>query len=182
MSVKTINGYAAWRRTLAPALAFAFGTFLSPHLSAQATDVKLTTLRSPTGSLPFSSPALGLKGTIRPMPGDRFELVVIALGDKTIAADVRQFVLVSASGLSYAPVAIGGGPDLIFPLDCVPLGLEVGQILPSEAILSVKRVSTTSVTIDARAGVTIALVYQLPESARPRALKLPDGRELDLER
>ena len=182
MSVKTINGDAAWRRTLAPALAFAFGTFLSPYLSAQATDVKLTTLRSPTGSLPFSSPVLGVKGTIRPMPGDRFELVVIALGDKTIAAEVRQFVLVSASGLSYAPVAIGGGPDLIVPLDCVPLGLEVGQILPSEAILSVKRVSATSLRIDARAGVTIALVYQLPEGDRLRSLKLPDGRELDLER
>ena len=182
MSVKTINGDAAWRRTLAPALAFAFSTFLSAYLSAQATDVKLTTLRSPTGSLPFSSPALGVKGTIRPMPGDRFELVVIAVGDKTIAAEVRQFVLVSASGLSYAPVAIGGGPDLIFPLDCVPLGLEVGQILPSEAILSVKRVSATSLRIDARAGVTIALVYQLPEGVALRSFKLPDGRELDLER
>ena len=182
MSVKTINGYAAWRRTLAPALAFAFGTFLSPHLSAQAIDVKLTTVRSPTGSLPFSNPALSVNGTIRPMPGDRFELVVIALGDEPIVAEVRQFVLVSAAGVGYEPVAVGGGPDLIFPLDCVPLGLEVGQILPSEAILSVKRVSATSLTIDARAGVTIALVYQLPESARPRALKLPDGRELDLER
>jgi hypothetical protein len=182
MSVKTMKSNAAWRRIVAPALAFAFVTFLSPHLSAQAIDVKLTPLQSPTGSLPFSSPALGVKGTIRPMPGDRFELVVIALGDKTIVAEVRQFVLVSAGGLSYAPVAIGGGPDLIVPLDCVPLGLEVGQILPSDAILSVKRVSTTSVTIDARAGVTIALVYQLPEGARLRSFKLPDGRELDLER
>jgi hypothetical protein len=182
MSLKTMKSHAGWGRTLPPALAFAFVTWLSPHLSAQAIDVKLTMLRSPTGSLPFSSPALGLKGTIRPMPGDRFELVVIALGDKTIVAEVRQFVLVSAGGVSYAPVAIGGGPDLIFPLDCVPLGLEVGQILPSDAILSVKRVSTTSVTIDARAGVTIALVYQLPEGATLRSFKLPDGRELDLER
>jgi hypothetical protein len=182
MSVKTINGIAAWRRTVAFAWAFVCAAALSPNLSAQTIDVKLTTLQSATGSLPFSSPALGVKGTIRPMPGDRFELVVITLGDRTIVGDVRQFVLVSAGGVSYAPVAIGGGPDLIVPLDCVPLGLEVGQILPSDAILSVKRVSTTSVTIDAKAGVTIALVYQLPEGATVRSFKLPDGRELDLER
>jgi hypothetical protein len=177
-----MNGNPALRRILASALAFVFATALSLNLSAQAIDVKLTTLQSATGSLPFSSPALGVKGTIRPMPGDRFELVVIALGDRTIVAEVRQFVLVSAGGVSYAPVAIGGGPDLIVPLDCVPLGLEVGQILPSDAILSVKRVSTTRVTIDAKAGVTIALVYQLPEEATVRSFKLPDGRELDLER
>ena len=182
MSVKAMNGNAAWRRTLAPALACAFGMLLPSPLSAQAIDVKLAALRSPTGSLPFSSAALGVKGTIRPVPGNRFELVEITLGDKTIVAEVRQFVLVSAGGVSYAPVAIGGGPDLIVPLDCVPLGLEVGQILPSDAILSVKRVSTTSVTIDARAGVTIALVYQLPEGVALRSFKLPDGRELDLER
>src|SRR4051812_15013422 len=120
MSVKRINRCVGSRRALAPALALVFGTWLSPHLAAQGVDVKLTTLRSPTGSLPFSSPALGVKGTIRPMPGERFELVVIVLGDKTIVAEVRQFVLVSAGGARYAPVAIGGGPDLIFPLDCVP--------------------------------------------------------------
>jgi hypothetical protein len=44
----------------------------------------------------------------------------------------------------------------------------------------VKRVSTTSVTLDAGAGATIAFVYELPEGAAVRSIKLPNGRELTL--
>jgi len=68
--------------------------------------------------------------------------------------------------------AVLGGDDI------VPLGLQVGQILPSDAILAVKRVSATSVTIDAGAGVTVAFVYELPERAALRTFRLPGGREL----
>jgi hypothetical protein len=160
------------------ALVLALAAALSLPLSAQPGDVRLTTLRSVGGPLPFSNPSLGVKGTIRPMPGDRFEVVVIALGDRPIVAEVRQFVLRAASGIAYEPVAVGGGLDLIFPLDQLPLGIEVGQILPSDAILTVKRMSPTSVTIDAGPGITIALVYELPEEAALRSFKLPDGREL----
>jgi hypothetical protein len=161
-------------------LVLAFNTALSLNLSAQRVDVKLTTLQSVTAPMPFSNPSLGLKGTIRPMPGDRFVLVVIALGEEPIVAEVRHFVLISDAGVRYEPVAVGGSPDLILPLDCVPLGLEVGQILPSDAILAMKRMSTTSVTIDAGPGVTIAFVYELPQAAGLRSFRLPDGRELVL--
>ena len=159
------------------AVALVLATALPLHLAAQPADVKLTTLRSAAGPLPFSNPALGVKGTIRPLPGDRFEVAVFTL-DEPIVAEVRQFVLVSTAGVSYEPVAVGAGPDLIFPLECVPLGLQVGQILPSDAILAVKRVSATSVTIDAGAGVTVAFVYELPEGAALRTFRLPGGREL----
>jgi len=166
------------RRALA--LVLACTAALPIHLFAQRVDVKLTTLQSVTAPMPFSNPSLGLKGTIRPLPGDRFELVVIALGKEPIVSEVRHFVLISDSGIRYEPVAVGGSPDLILPLDCVPLGLEVGQILPSDAILALKRVSTTSVTIDAGSGVTVAFVYELPQAAGLRSFRLPDGRELAL--
>src|SRR4051812_27667331 len=125
------------------ALAFglAFAAFLSPNLPAQplqSFEVKLTTLQSVPGPLAFSNPSLGVKGTIRAQPGDRFVIVVIALGDGPMVSEVRHFVLVLAGGVKHEPVAVGGGPDLIFPLDSLPLGVEVGQILPSDAILAVK--------------------------------------------
>ena len=57
---------------------------------------------------------------------------------------------------------------------------EVGQILPSDAIVSLIRRAGGSVTIEAEARGTIAFLYELPQTAAVRSLTLPDGRELRL--
>jgi hypothetical protein len=125
---------------------------------------------------------LKVSGTIRPIPGHRLDLVVITLGDMPIDADLRQFTLISTDGLKHEPIAAGGGPDLIFPIDSLELGREVGQILPSDAQVLMKRISTTSVALEADPHATLAFVFQLPERAVLRALRLPDGSELTLPR
>jgi len=165
-------------------IALAFAVCLAPHLFAQrmATTMKLTLVQNATGPLAFSNPALRLKGTIRPLPGDRLQIVVIALGDVALEAEVRQFTLIAVDGATYEPIAVGGGADLIFPLDRLSLGQEMGQILPSDASLAVKRVSRTSVTLEADPRATLAFVYELPEGSAVRALRLPDGSELALGR
>jgi hypothetical protein len=156
----------------------------SPSIAGgqMATTAKLTLLQSATEPLAFSNPSLGVQGTIRPIPGDRLQIIAIALGDAPIDAEVRDFTLISSGGATYEPIAVGGGPDLIFPLDRLPLGQEVGQILPSDAIVAVKRVSRTSVTLEAGPRATLAFVYELPEGSAMRALRLPDGSELALSR
>ena len=128
----------------------------------------------------FSSPLVKMSGTIRAIPGHRLDLIVITLGDMPIEADTRQFALISADGVTYEPIAAGGGPDLIFPIDSLELGREMGQILPSDAEVLMKRTSTTSVMVEADARATLAFVFQLPERAAMRALRLPDGSELAL--
>jgi hypothetical protein len=56
----------------------------------------------------------------------------------------------------------------------------MGQILPSDAEIMMSRISTTSVTLEADPGATLAFVFQLPEKAKTRALRLPGGGELAL--
>ena len=165
------------RVTIALALAC-----LMPRLSAppMATTTKLTLLQKVTGPLAFSNPSLGLKGTILPRAGARLQIVVIALGDVPIEAEVERFTLIAVGGVSYQPIAVGGGADLIFPLDRLSLGQEMGQILPSDAMIAVKRVSMTSVTLEADPRATLAFVYELPQRSAGRALRLPDGSELAL--
>jgi hypothetical protein len=142
----------------------------------------LTLVQRATQPLFFSNPMLKVSGTIRPIPGHRLDLVVITLGDMPIDADLRQFTLISTDGVTHEPIAAGGGPDLIFPIDSLELGREVGQILPSDAQVLMKRISTTSVTLEADPHATLAFVFQLPERAVLRALRLPDGSELTLGR
>ena len=52
---------------------------LAPHLSAAQMNrmVKLTELQSLAEPLAFSNPSLGVKGTIRPIPGDLLKIIVI---------------------------------------------------------------------------------------------------------
>jgi hypothetical protein len=142
----------------------------------------LTLVQRATQPLFFSNPMLKVSGTIRPIPGHRLDLVVITLGDMPIDADLRQFTLISTDGVTHEPIAAGGGPDLIFPIDSLELGREVGQILPSDAQVLMKRISTTSVTLEADPHATLAFVFQLPERAVLRARRLPAGSELTLAR
>jgi hypothetical protein len=147
-------------------------------LQTPAAAATMTSSRSLTEPLAFSNPALQLQGTIRPKPGDRLQMVIITVGEQPITAEVRRFRLVSAGGAHYEPIAVGGGADLIFPLDSLPPGRELGQILPSDAIITLMRTSSSSVMLEADAGATLALVFELPQGTLLRCLTLPDGLEL----
>jgi hypothetical protein len=151
-------------------------------LAAPPLGATLTSVRSTGEPLWFSNPALGLKGTIKPIPGARFEVVVITVGDVAFDADLRHFALTTEGGAQHEPIAAGGGPDLIFPIDSMPLGREIGQILPDDSLVTLKRTSPASVMLEADPHATLAFVFQVPAGAVSRVLKLPDGTELTLAR
>jgi len=161
----------------------AAAAFLAAALSSAAAAQAIATLtmvKRASEPLPFSNPLVKLKGTIRPIPGSRLDLVVVTVGETPVESDIRAFSLVATDGATYEPIAAGGGPDLIFPIESLELGREMGQILPSDAEVLLKRTSTTSVTLEADPGATLAFVFQLPERAAVRALRLPGGGELPL--
>jgi len=140
----------------------------------------LTLVRRGTEPLYFSNPMVQLSGTIRPTQGNRLDLIVITVGDEPVESEIRQFALLAADGRAFEPIAAGGGPDLIFPIDSLELGREMGQILKTDAQIKMSRTSTTSVTLEADPGATLAFVFQLPEGLKTRALRLPGGIELPL--
>src|SRR5205823_2122347 len=111
-------------------------TLVSAALAiAQTFDVSVTTVTHLAEPLAYANPSLKLKGTINPSPGHRLEVVVLAVGASGVFSEVAGFALLDASGAAYAPIGVGGGPHLIFPIDRLPIGQEVGQILPSDAIV-----------------------------------------------
>ena len=144
-------------------------------------EAKLTLIRS-LDALPYFNPALAIKGTLEPSPGNRLVIVEFTIGMNGVDAELASFVLTTSADASHAPVAAGGGANLTFPFARIPLGQEMGQILPTDAIVAVKRTSSRSATIEAGPIATIALVYDVPKDAAPRTLKLPDGSVLALER
>jgi hypothetical protein len=149
-------------------------------VNAPPAGVSLTSVRTTTDPLWFSNPALGLKGTMTPIPGSRFEVVVVAVGDDAIAGELRQFTLRTADGASFEPIAAGGGADLIFPIDSMPLGRELGQILANDAEVVLTRTSPTSVTLEADPQATLAFVFQVPHAAAIVSLHLPSGATVRL--
>ena len=159
--------------------AVVFASCLAVAATAQ-TAATITLVRHAVESLAFSSPLVKKSGTIRPMPGNRLDLIVLTVGDVPIESDTRAFALVSADGATYEPIAAGGGPDLLFPMESLELGREMGQILPSDAEVLMKRTSSSSVMLEADPGATLAFVFQLPERVTVRALRLPGGVELTL--
>jgi hypothetical protein len=165
--------------TCRPAAAAVFVASIGCVLAAQPV-ATLTLVRRATEPLPFSSPLVRVSGTIRPIPGSRLDLVVVTVGDMPIETDIRSFALVAADGATYEPIAAGGGPDLLFPMESLELGREMGQILPSDAEVLMKRISTSSVMLEADPGATLAFAFQLPERVTVRALRLPGGGELPL--
>ena len=66
------------------------------------------------------------------------------------------------------------------PFDRIPLGQEVGEILPSDAMIVLSRSSPSSVTLEVGARGTIAFLFDVPVAASVRGLRLPDGRELTI--
>jgi hypothetical protein len=158
-------------------------TLVSAALAiAQGLDVRVTTVTHVTEPLAYANPSLNVKGTVSPASGHRLEMVVLAVGAAPLDAEVGGFVLLDAHGIAYTPIGVGGGPDLIFPLDRLPIGREVGQILPTDAIVAVMRNSTTSVTLEAGPQATIALLFELPTNAVMKSLRLPDGSLVAVDR
>jgi len=148
-------------------------------LSSQSFAAQVTANRAIVEALPFEIPSLRLKGSIRPAAGARLHSVTITLGAEPIETDVRRFVLLTSDG-PCEPIGAGGRDDIIIPLDRVPLGREVGEILTSDAILALTRTSPTSVRLEVGPRGTVAFLYELRTAATVRALRLPDGRELTI--
>ena len=134
-------------------------------LASQSFAAPVTANREIGEALPFRIPSLRLKGTIRPSPGSRLDVVTITLGETPVETDVRQFVLVTSDG-PFEPIGAGGRADIIFPIDSMPLGREVGQILPSRrASLALTRTSATSVTLEVGPRSDGRVRLQVPEGA-----------------
>lgn len=144
-------------------------------------DATVTSVKSVSGSLAFFNPALNLKGVIEPAMGNRLQLVEIALGQTPVFAELRTFALVSKLDDEYAPIAVGGRSDLVFPVDKLAVGREMGQVLSTNAMLVVTRQSEISVMLEAGPLATLAFLYELPPTASVKALRLPDGRALSLQ-
>jgi hypothetical protein len=146
--------------------------------SSQSLAARITASHYVADPMGFAIPSLRIEGFVRPAAGNRLYVVALALGEEPIDADVGRFVLVATDGTTYLPIGAGGRPDLIVPLDRIPIDREVGEILPSNAIISLVRRSATSVALEVGPRGTIAFLYELPAAASVRALRLPDGREL----
>ena len=107
-----------------------------------------TDSRDVADPMPFGIPSLKAQGLVLPAAGNRLYVVALALDEDPIDADVARFVLVGRNGTTYQPIGAGAGPDLIMPLDRIPLDREVGEILASDAILSLTRRSATRVMLE----------------------------------
>jgi len=130
--------------------------------------------RTVTGSIAWSNPSLKLSGTLEAEPGQRLYLVEIAVGTSDVAAELAAFRL-TVDAAEYVAMAAGGAANLLFPIDVLVPGHEMMQILPVDGIISVTRNSETSVTVETTPRATLALLFEIPENASVRALKLPDG-------
>jgi hypothetical protein len=158
------------------AAAVAAALMVAP-LSSQPAAMRVTASQEIAGAMPFEIPSLNLKGTLRPAADHRLSVVTLSLGEEPIETEVRGFRLVTSGG-TYEPIGAGGGATLIMPLDRIPVDQEVGQILPSDAIVSLIRRAGEGVMIEAEPRGTVAFRYEFPLTAAVRSLTLPDGRAL----
>jgi hypothetical protein len=128
--------------------------------------------------VPFWIPSMRVGGTIRPAPGHRLFIVTATVGEEPIdAEDISRFSLITSAG-RREPIGAGVSDSSIVPFDRIPVGQQVGQILPSDAMIVLTRSSATRVALEVDPRVTIAFLYEVPRAASVRALRLPDGRQL----
>jgi hypothetical protein len=126
----------------------------------------------------FWIPSLRVDGTIRPAAGHRLFVVTATLGEEPIAEeDISRFVLITSAG-QRMPIGAGVDDASIVPFDRIPVGQQVGQILPSDAMIVLARSSALRVSLEIGPRATIAFLYEVPQAAKVRALRLPDGRQL----
>ena len=131
--------------------------------------------------VPFWIPSLRVSGTIRPAPGHRLFIVTATVGEEPIdAEDISRFALITSAG-RREPIGAGVSDSSIVPFDRIPVGQQVGQILPSDATIVLARSSATRVALEVGPRVTIAFLYEVPRAASVRALRLPDGRQLAIQ-
>ena len=131
-----------------------------------------------TGALPFAVPLLRVSGLLQPGPGSRLFVVALKVGGEAIdAEDISRFALLTSGG-SREPIGAGASERSIVPLDRIPVGGEVGEILPSDAMMVLTRITAARVALEVGPRGTIALLFEVPLAASVRALRLPDGREL----
>jgi hypothetical protein len=129
-------------------------------------------------AVPFWIPSMRLEGTIRPAAGHRLFVVTATLGEEPIAEeDISRFVLITSAG-QRMPIGAGVDDASIVPFDRIPVGQQVGQILPSDAMIVLARSSALRVSLEIGPRATIAFLYEVPQAAKVRALRLPDGRQL----
>ena len=144
------------------ALVVAAALMLALPFSSQSFAAQITAHTEIVDVLPFEIPSLPPEGQRgRAAPGARLYAVTITLGEEPIETDVRRFVIVTKDG-TYEPIGAGGRADIIIPLDRVPLGREVGEILPSDAVLALTRTSPTAVTLEVGPRGTVAFLFELP--------------------
>ena len=166
-------------------LPLALALLLQPPASPQGLpglvlDARVTRVTAIASTIAFDNPAIHLKGVIAPTSGNRLQIVEIALGQTPVYTELATFRLVSQAGDEFTPIAVGGRADTLFPNARLPLEQEVGQILPTDAILAVTRHGQVSVTLEAGPLATLAFLYDLPQAAVAKSLKLPDGQILSL--
>jgi hypothetical protein len=130
--------------------------------------------------VPFWIPSLRVDGTIRPAAGHRLFVVTATAGEEPIdVEDISRFVLITSAG-RRAPIGAGVDAATIAPFDRIPVGKQVGQILPSDAMIVLERSSATRVSLEIGPRATIAFLYEIPRAATVSALRLPDGRQLTI--
>lgn len=147
---------------------------------AQALDVTVTTVTHLSGPLAYANPSLNMKGTVTPAPGHRLEIVVLAVGTTGVDSEAAAFVLLDANGAAYLPIGVGGGANLIFPIDRLPIGQEVGQILPSDAIVALMKSSAGGVSLEVGPKGAVAFLFEVPSRAVVTSLRLPDGTRVSV--
>jgi hypothetical protein len=157
--------------------AFAVMMVLGLPLSSQSFAAHVSASREVGGALPFEIPTFRIKAVQRPAAGRRLYIISITLGEEPIETEARRFLLV-AGGTAYEPIGAGADADSIVPFDRIPEHREVGVILPSDAMILLTRESATRVLLEVGPLGTVAFLYELPDAAPVRALRLPDGREL----
>ena len=146
-------------------------------LSSQSFAAQVSARREIGGALAFEVPSLHVSGTLIAAAGNRLIALTLTLGDEPIETEVRRFVLVTSSG-RYEPIGAGASAESLIPLDRIPLNKEVGVILPTDAIVALTRESAASVILEVGPRGTVTFLYEVPQGATIRSLRLPDGREL----
>jgi len=159
------------------AFAFAVSLAVGLPLSSQSFAAQVSATREIGGALEFRVPSLHLSGAVMAAAAHRLLAVTVTLGEEPIEDDVRRFLLVTSDG-RHEPIAAGGSADSLIPFDRIPLNQEVGVILPSDAIVALTRQSAATVILEVGPRGTVAFLYELPQGARIRSLRMPDGRDL----